>query len=273
VTTRRGVVLVVAGISGLVLSLAPATTRPAAAPLKLRRDVASASLELDGPTALDGLSLPQIAEYRMAKVREHQDLGIFPGHYHPLRGESLFIYRPITPSGKWLGPTPYYVANPYVLIVATCPAHVTPLDMLCPGAEISYSNGRIDERRAGVAARCWLDRVFDSSYSNPPGSVRLVMVNAYDAGLRYAHVDRSRSANVLPNPSATNVVTGLYSQPSFYHLGRLGANNISPEDANGWLRLSRREAPSRIHVKLWRNKPALTVQPADVVYEIKILPP
>ena len=232
-TTARALVLSAGGVAVLALSQLSAETAPGPATLLLQRDFRSASLALDGATALDGMLLADIVAFRLKKVDQHRSLGVFHEDDHPVRGPSLEIYRQITPGRKWLGPTPYYVANPYVLIVATCPGHVTPLDFLCPGADITYSRGRIDERHAGVAAGCWLDRVFDPGYSSPPGSVRLVMVNAFDAGLRYAHVDRSLSANVEPNPAPTNVVTGLYSQSSLYHLGRLGANNISPEDANG----------------------------------------
>ena len=171
-----------------------------------------------------------------------------------------------------MGPTPYYVANPYVLIVLVDANHVTALDLACPGSTISYTPGRIEEHRDGRSASCWLDAVHDPSYAEHPGAVRIVMVNAFDAGLRFAHVDRERSTNLQPAADKANVVNGLFSQSSFFHLGRRGMNNISPEDPRGWVRLADARAPTRIHVKLWRDVPLALGAPPDFVYEATIAP-
>ena len=81
------------------------------------------------------------------------------------------------------------------------------------------------------------------------------MVNAFDAGFPFAHLDRARSENVLPEASPANVTNGLFSQSSFFHVGRYAANNISPEDRKGWVRLSRPDARTLLTVKLWRRQP------------------
>jgi hypothetical protein len=245
---------------------------PARTALSIEPDRESATVDSNGRTALDGLGLDEIVAFRMRRVRDREQLGIFPASYHPLEGDSRRIYQQISPGTRWLGPTAYYVANPYVLIVLVSANHVTPLDLACPGAEIAYSHRRIDEVHAGPPAACWFDRVFDPPYADNPGAVRLVMVNAFDAGLRHAHVDRERSANLQPDRDPANVLNGLFSQSSFFHVGRYGANNISPEDRNGWVRLARRGAPTRIHVKLWRDPPPSAAAPADMVYEVEVRP-
>ncbi len=250
----------------------PDSPEPLRATVSIQQDLKSASINPDGGTALDGLQLMGIVDFRLGKVREYERLALFPPSYHPLKGESLRIYQQISPGMKWLGPTAYYVANPYVLIVAVCANHVTPLNLLCPAAGITYTYRRIDEAHRGEAAACWLDRVFDPPYADQPGEVRLAMVNAFDCGLRYAHVDRSQSSNLESEADPANVLNGLFSQSSFYHVGKYRANNISPEDRNGWIRLAKRNASTRIHVKLWRQQPASRAEPPDMVYEIRVDP-
>jgi hypothetical protein len=60
--------------------------------------------------------------------------------------------------------------------------------------------------------------------------------------------------NVLPEPSPTNVTNSLFSQPSLFQVGSHAANNISPEDRNGWIRLARADARTLLTVKLWRGQ-------------------
>jgi hypothetical protein len=218
------------------------------------------------------MTLEEIARFRRQRVAAQAALGIFPADYDPLRGLSARIWTPITSGERWLGPTPYYVANPYVLIVLVGANHVTALNLACPDVTISYAPGRIDERRDGKSARCWLSMVHDPPYAEHPGAVRIVMVNAFDAGLRFAHVDRALSANLHPEPDRANVVNGLFSQSSFFHVGRKAKNNISPEDPRGWVRLVDPHALTRIHVKLWRDVPPALGGPPDFVYEATIAP-
>jgi hypothetical protein len=159
-----------------------------------------------------------------------------------------------------------------VLVVFTCANHVTPLNLLCPDVAVRYSDRHIEERHEGESARCWLRFVHEPPYADRPGQLRVVMVNAYDAGFLYAHVDRARCANVASNDDVANVVNGLFSQSSFFHVGRYRANNLSPEDPRGWIRLSRADAPTTIHVKLWRDRPASVAAEPDLTYEAVIAP-
>lgn len=246
--------------------------RPRPGRTALAVDVASAALATGGPTALDGLTRQQIADFRRAKVREHADLGVFPADYDPLVGPGRRIYERLAPGVRWLGPAAYYLANPYLLVVPTCANHVTPLGLFCPDFEVAYDAGRIEETYAGAAARCWLDRVHDPPYADHPGQLRLIMVNAYDAGFRHAHVDLRASENVAAGEGPGNIARAFFSQSSFYHVGRYGANNISPEDRDGWVRLESRTTRTVLTVKLWSERPASVGVPAPLTYRVIVDP-
>jgi hypothetical protein len=235
-------------------------------------DTQGASVDSRAKTLLDGMSLEQLLAFRTERVARFAQLGLFPTPYAPLAGHAQRIYASITPGAKWLGPTAYYVANPYVLVVFTCANHVTPLNLLCPDVAIRYSDRLIQERHVGEAARCWLRVVHEPPYADRPGHVRVIMLNAFDAGFRYAHVDRSRSSNVEPSDDRANILNSAFTQSSFFHVGRYQANNLSPEDPHGWIRLAHSSAPTTIHVKLWHNQPPSTATEADVTYEAVVAP-
>jgi len=238
----------------------------------LAEDRASSSADPQGPTALDGLSLEELVAYRRARVGETAELGLFPRDYDPLSGPSRRIYAGITPGRRWLGPTAYYVANPAQLIVMTCADHVTPLALACPGTRLTYSYRRIEEVHEGEAARCWLGVAFDGTSTKPPGTLRVIMVNAFDAGFHYAHVDPQLSANLQSEQAPDGIVGGLFSQPSLFHVGKYGVNNISPRDPRGWIRLAQPDAVTRIHIKLWRARPSSPAARAEMTWEVRVDP-
>ena len=235
-------------------------------------DTTSCSLSHEGPTALDGMGIDEIAAFRRNKVEEYAFLGIFPADYDPLHGPGARIWKSISPGANWLGPSVYYVANPYLPIVLTCANHVTPLALFCPQGEVVYEGGRIVESHRGEDARCWSARVWDPAYADHPGQVRAVMVNAYDAGFPFAHVDISASQNIARDDSSDHITRGLHSQSSFFHLGRYTVNNISPEDHRAWLRLLERGAATRVVIRLWRQIPPSPAQEADLTYELDVGP-
>jgi hypothetical protein len=239
---------------------------------ELSHDTSSARVVSTEATPLDGLSMDEILSFRSERVARHAKLHLFPPAYEPLNGHARRIFASITPGAGWLGPTPYYIANPYALIVLTCAGHVTPLSLACPEVRIRYKNRRITETHVGPGVRCFLEWVHDPSYAEHPGTVRVQMVNAYDAGFRYAHVDREGSANIAPSADPANITQGVYSQPSVFHVGRYGVNNISPLDRRGWVRLRQADAFTRLLVKLWRNRPRSPHSEADLLYEIVIDP-
>lgn len=237
---------------------------------EIGHETASASLDPGGATALDRLTLEGVLAFRRERVAAHARLGVFPRPYDPLAGESRRIWASISPGVRWLGPTAYYVANPYALVVMTCANHVTPLALGCPDVQLVYEDGRLLESHRGASARCWLARA--ATGADPPGRLRVVMVNAYDAGFRAAHVDLRASSNVDPVSEGTAVTSRSFGQSSFFHVGRYSANNISPEDPQGWIQLHDPGAPTRIHVKLWQDAPARPAEPADLTYVVDVAP-
>jgi hypothetical protein len=244
----------------------PCSPYPGRVPLVV--DVSSASLATSGPTALDGLTLEQIADFRRRKVAASAVPGLFPADYDPLKGPARRIYQSITPGARWLGPAAYYVANPHLLVIFTCANHVTPLGLFCPDFEVTYEGGRIDEVHTGEAARCWLGRAYDPTYADNPGRIRLVMVNAFDVGFRFAHVDLAACENVAAGDGTGNAARAVFSQSSFFHVGRYGANNLSPEDRNGWLRLVAPGVRTVVTVKLWRARPPSVDEPPALTYRV-----
>jgi hypothetical protein len=244
---------------------------PFAGDAAIPNDTRGSSVDPQAATVLDGMSMKEILAFREERVAALSKLGLFPLPYAPLSGPARAIYSRITAGQRWLGPTSYYVVNPYVLVVLACANHVTPLNLLCPDVDIHYSNRRIEERRQGTSASCWLRTVHDPE-RHRPGRVRIVMVNAYDAGYHYAHVDLGLSLNVAPSTDAANIVNGLFRQSSFFHVGRYRVNNISPADRLGWVLIASPEAATRIHVKLWRDRPPSPEAAPDLTYVASVDP-
>ncbi len=221
-------------------------------------------------TGLDGMGKEEIAAFRLQKISVYPQLGIYESNYHPFKEYHLHIYNSITPGKTWLGPTPYYIANPYQLVVLTCANHVTPLNLYCPDVRITYSNGVFETVHRGQAALCWFIVVCRSS--DFPGQVWPVTVNAWDAGFFYAFVDLSRSENVKENNNPGHITNRPLSRRYIYHVGKYGKNNLSPTIRNAWLTLNSRDTRTVIYIKLWRNKPGDTSQAPDLVSIFKILP-
>lgn len=223
------------------------------------------------PTALDGMTLQEVADFRVKCVKRHQALGVFPADYNPLQGASANIYKGITSGEKWVGVSPYYIANPYFLVNLAAANHVTPLNVLCPDVSLTYSASRVEERHSGEAATSFFNAVYSDQFSQP-GKVRLMLVNAYDAGFHYATVDLEASVNIDPEPTSQNICSNIYSRAGYYHRGRYGKNNFSPEDKNAWLVLKKRDAYTKIELRLWKQKPLTRETRADLHYAFVIDP-
>jgi hypothetical protein len=221
-------------------------------------------------TGLDGMGKEEIAAFRIQKISIYRQLGIYEPNYHPFEAYHSHIYKSITPGKAWLGPTPYYIANPYQLVVLTCANHVTPLNLYCPDVRITYRNGVFETVHQGQAARCWFIVVYRSH--DFPGQVWPVTVNAWDAGFFYAFVDLSRSENIKENNHISHITNRPLSRRYIYHVGKYGKNNLSPTVRSAWLTLNSRDTRTVIYIKLWRNKPEDTSQAPDLVSIFKILP-
>jgi hypothetical protein len=241
---------------------------PYAGTVKIENDISAAQVRSGSRTALDGMNHEEIARFRLDKVERYRQLNIFHSRYHPFKSYHKDIYGSITAGKDWLPPAAYYIANPYVLIVMTCANHVTPLNYYCPDVSITYDNGVIEEVHSDRNAACWFSRVFKSE--DYPGRVRLMTVNARDAGFFYIYVDVDRSMNVKRSNNPQNLTNCATTVRSFYHMGKYGVNNISPAYSNHWLSLEEENEETLIYVKLWREKPSSVDLEADLVYVCSI---
>ena len=235
-------------------------------------DTAAAAAGNDAPTALDGMDLQEIADFRAARVAQYEFLNIFPPGYNPLQGSSARIYTGIAPGAKWTGATPFYIANPYCLIILSCAQRVMPINLHCRDGEVIYGDGRIEETLRGESARCFFDMAYGEAAAFP-GTLQVTMVNAYDSGFYFASLDAVQSQNIRLDTKPGSIVGGVFSQSSYYHMGpRHGKNDISPEDQKGWVSLGQRDALTKILIKLWRARPQSAADRADMQYVFSIEP-
>ena len=235
-------------------------------------DTAAAAADYDAPTALDGMDLQEIADFRTAMVAKYESLNIFPTGYNPLQGNSARIYTSIAPGAKWIGAIPFYIANPYCLIILSCAQRVMPINMHCRDSEVMYGDGRIEETFKGENARCFFDMAYGET-APLPGTLQVTMVNAYDSGFYFASIDAVQSQNIRPDIKPGGIVGGIFSQSSFYNMNpKHGKNNISPEDLKGLVSLGQRDALTKIFIKLWRARPQSASDLADMQYVFSIEP-
>ncbi len=257
------------GLLFIYLKNKKAEFNPSDSTVRIKLDMTKTSNSFDLPTGLDKFSRREIADYRMAQVNKYKEINIFPANYHPLQVPHQSIYGRIHSNGPWLYSVPYYIANPYILIVAAQANHVTPLNFYCPDAEITYTYKKITEIHRGENAHCWLRAVFTSM--DYPGVIRLFTVNAEDAGFYYAYLDESLSSNIKEADDLANIANSIYCGHNFYHFGQYKKNNLSPEDRRCWIALKKSDY-TRLVIKLWQDEPKNSQKPADLIYEIVVIP-
>ena len=218
--------------------------------------------------ALDGLSFGELSNLRMTQVGANDVLELYPPDYHPFEDYHNKIYGQIEEFQNWLNPAAYFFTNPYLLIIPTHAPYINPLNLACPDVSIVYDAGVIEEVHTGASASCWFDTLYQPHGQH--GTLWLFMVNAWDAGFKYAHVDVEQSKNVLASSEPDHITNSVHSRSYFYHVGQYGVNNISPRDTRAWVTLRQRDTPTEIYVKLWQKKPKTLTDEADIVYVVKV---
>lgn len=226
-------------------------------------------MPLDVRSCFDRPRRDEIRRLRRRAVGAHRDLRLFPESYDPLKPPHTSIWSSIVSGAGWVPGVAYYVVNPYAAVIATRAAHATPLTWTCGGGELRWDAGRLTEVVHGGAAACWLDEVFSG---DRPGCVRLVTVNAQDAGFSFAHVDTARCTNVDDVRPPDGIAHEVHRQRCLFHRGRRGLNNISPADPLARVMLERDNRDTTIVVKLWRGEPSSPQAPADLEYVIRVRP-
>lgn len=223
-------------------------------------------------TALDGMDVQEIAGFRSARVAQYASLNIFPTGYNPLQGASSKLFKNIAPGAQWISAAAYYIANPYGLIILSCAGQVMPVNLQCREGAIAYSDGRIEETLDGDSAQCFFDLVYGET-AEFSGMLQVAMANAYDSGFYFASIDAAQSRNIKNDVKQGGIVGGIFSRPAYYHRGmKDGKNTISTEDKKGWIPLLQRDEPTKIAVKLWRNRPQSEADQADMLYVISVGP-
>lgn len=243
--------------------------KPFRGKVAIERDMQAVARFGIGPTALDGMGREQYTAFRLQKIKKYRQLGFFRPGYTPFAPPHSEIHGHMTPGADWLYSVPYYIANPYLLIILVPARHVTPLDMHVDKVNILYQNGVLHETVLGTSARQWFAAAYSSEKA---GVIRLIMVNAWDAGFHCIHLDPAFSCNIKISSNEDNVTRSWHSRHCVFHMGRYGKNNLSPEDKQGWVELQERDVRTRLHVKLWRAKPAAVSDPADLLFIITIDP-
>ena len=226
------------------------------------------SYSSEGENALDGMAYDELAEMRIGLVDEYRILGLYPQQYQLFEGYHNKIYGQIEAYQSWLSPAAYFFTNPYLMIISTPAPYINPINMACLDVSIVYNDGVIDEFHSGEDARTWFDQVYKPR--KDAGTVWLFMVNAWDAGFRFAHVDLDQCVNVVAGSAQDHITRGVHSRSYYYHVGQYGVNNISPRDTRAWVSLQQRDAPTQIYVKLWHLHPDSLADDPDLVYRITI---
>jgi hypothetical protein len=238
--------------------------------VEIGRDLAAVSPRGETPTALDGMNVDQLTKFRLEHVGKYRQLGFFHPGYSPFSPPHNQIYKHITPGAPWLYSVPYYVSNPYLLIILVLASHVSPIDIYVPDVAIRYKNGVIRETIRGTSAQTWSNFVYASP--DYPGQIRPVMVNAWDAGFYYIYLDRQRSRNIQLNKNPDHVSNAPYSLSCFFHVGKYKKNNLSPESRQSWVALAGQNKPTCLYFKLWRHMPVSVSDRADLIFIFDIDP-
>ncbi len=227
------------------------------------------SIPVNVAASIDGLPKGQIFSLRKAEVEKHGNIGIFPNNYMPHSS----VFGQIQDRGGWVKDVQFFINNPYLLVLNSSHPYVNVLTPYCDVPAVTYSERKITEAYRGEAAKKWFYYIYDH-YKQNNGIIRLWFANAYDAGFRFANIDKKKSVNVdfTWKNSQDSLINGVYSGNEFFHVGHLAKNNISPLDERATIRLVKRDTKTVIYIKLWKNKPASQDAAEDFSYIIKMEP-
>jgi hypothetical protein len=212
---------------------------------------------------------------RASAIAAHDSLALFPSDYGSTQPVQQSIYGQVDWSVGWLKPALFYIQNPYILVTTNNASSVTAAESATNPTLRYCDDCTIVMRYEGIEASHWFSFLYDSGVPTP-GVPQLTLVNARDAGFRYASVPIDSLHNVDPTWTATdqNAILGKVHTVTgyFYHRGQYGVNNLSPDSPATRLALVQRDVPTRLQVDLWRAKPSSAFNRADVSVVIEIEP-
>lgn len=224
---------------------------------------------VNAAASIDGLPKEKIFALRKVEVQKYKEVGIFPNNYQP----SSRVFGQIQDRGDWVKDVRFFINNPYLLVLNSSHPYVNVLAPYCDVSTVTYFEGKITELYWRDAAKKWFYYIYDY-YTQNDEIIRLWFANAYDAGFRFAHIDKDKSVNVDFNRknSPDSVVNGIYAGNEFFHVGHLAKNNISPFSERATLKLLRRDIKTVVYIKLWKNRPASVDATEDFAYIIRMEP-
>ena len=212
---------------------------------------------------------------RLAYVSQYAALALYPDDYGPDGPVQNGIYGQIDWTVGWLPPALFYVENPYLLVTTNNVNSVVATESATFPTVRYEDDCTVIEHFAGIEAQRWFEMIYNPD-AGDPGTVQLTLVNARDAGFLYASVPPGACENVDTTWAATGtnaILGGLHTVVSyFYHHGKYGVNNLSPDDLATRLALIAPDARTRIEVALWRSKPSSATAPGDLTYVIEVEP-
>jgi hypothetical protein len=253
------------------------------------------------------LSRDDFAQFRKNKVREHEQLQIFPSTYDQyLSGAD--IYREINFDCEWTEFTKCVVCNPYLLIMEKRDVSRRSFEEDCGLSEVRYKNGVIEVTYRGDQALKFFGLVENEAESSHV--ISFWTINARDAGFAYTAIDQKQSRNIdfnglhstengfrevynlkavfdarsysLHGVPYNNIAPAGGSLTSFNMIGNSGnkilewqeqSQYVSGKETGGMaLRIKEMGRNTRIFIKLWQNKPASSEDKEDLAYVINVIP-
>jgi len=230
------------------------------------------TINIQQATNLGQFTPEEFAKFRVSKVKEYAQSNIFPSNYDPFAYPHREIYQNITFGTGWTEAAQHFISNPYLLVTLSAAYGIYPMEVYSRLPSVHYKNKTIEEVYTGQSAQMFF-AVFDPKLDFP-GGLRLWVVNAQDAGLMYANVDKSKCTNIDFNWRDTpdNIVNSVYSLNTIFHVGQYQLNNISPDCRRSTLMIKEKYKYTCIYVKLWVKKPKSIDEKEDFTYIIKVNP-
>lgn len=210
--------------------------------------------------------------HRTGFVNAWSTLELYPSPYLITGPAQAGVYGSIDWSVGWFFVDPYYLDNPYLLSFTGLPGYVGAVESRCSPTVRYGPDCTVTVTVPPSSSKAWFDFFFDNTLGQP-GEAQLTLVNALDAGFNYASIDTGASVNVDPkwNAGPSTIVGGVCPITKyFYHHGKSGLNNLSPDDTATRFAFAQRDLKTRITTRLWRTAPPSASAVPDVTYVTQI---
>ncbi len=208
----------------------------------------------------------ELLKLRQEYVQAIQHLDIYPKNYQP----STALFKRIKHDRPWVSQNGFLISNPQLLILVSRPRRILPLDYIA--LEGNPDNERdifhVDKKTIvlyyGSSANIWIDLALKNG-------IRLWGANARDAGFNYVMLDLAQSRNIDETQTGNIMREPIPINEYFYYAYRAKRNNLGPAYPAIRIKLKDRQPRTKLHIKLWHEKPAQSNMPADYTHTIEVL--